>query len=140
MTLAEFIQKYVKTKVDFDKAYGCQCVDLFRQYYTDVLGIKEHTGPVEGAKDIYLNYPTMPKERKYFVRLMDSAKVKPGDIAVWGSTPTNKFGHVAIVITEINSTSLLVLEQNGFTQDGAKIVERSKTNLLGFLRAKDGNK
>ena len=32
MTLEEFVNKYIGRKVDFDGAYGAQCVDLFRQY------------------------------------------------------------------------------------------------------------
>ena len=47
MKLDEFVMKYVKTKVDFDKVYGAQCVDLFRQYCYDVLELP-HTGSVEG--------------------------------------------------------------------------------------------
>ena len=48
MTLSEFITKYDRKIVDYDGAYGAQCVDLFRQYSKDVLGIKEHTGAVRG--------------------------------------------------------------------------------------------
>ena len=59
MTLNEFVLKYRGQKVDFDKAYGAQCVDLFRQYCHDVLYIP-HTGAVQGAKDIWLNYNNMP--------------------------------------------------------------------------------
>ena len=58
MKLDEFINKYINTKVDFDNAFGAQCVDLFRQYCKDVLDIP-HTGSVDGAKDIYLNYYKM---------------------------------------------------------------------------------
>ena len=36
MKLDEFINKYINTKVDFDGAFGAQCVDLFRQYCKDV--------------------------------------------------------------------------------------------------------
>ena len=61
----EFINKYINTKVDFDNAFGAQCVDLFRQYCKDVLNIP-HTGAVEGAKDVFLNYDKLPLEQKYF--------------------------------------------------------------------------
>ena len=32
MKLDEFINKYINTKVDFNNAFGAQCVDLYRQY------------------------------------------------------------------------------------------------------------
>lgn len=136
MTIADFIKKYNGKLVDFDKAYGAQCVDLFRQYVFDVLGIIEHTGAVEGAKDLYLNYKNLLKEQKYFDRVPASQRRKLGDILVWDATPTNKYGHVAILLGE-NENGLLVFEQNGFTQDGAKIVMRSKFGLLGVLRKKE---
>ena len=59
MTLEEFVKKYNGKKVDYDNAYGAQCVDLFRQYTKECLQIKEHTGPCAtsgGAKDLFLDY------------------------------------------------------------------------------------
>ena len=134
MTFAEFVKKYNGQKVDYDKAYGAQCVDVFRQYCADVLNI-EHTGGVNGAKDLFLDYFKMSKEQKYFM-LIDEKKnptYKEGDVLVWNSTKTNQYGHVAILLA-VMSGDLLVFEQNGFTQDGAKIVLRTRENLLGALR------
>lgn len=137
MNLDEFINKYNGKPVDFDGVYGAQCVDLFRQYAKEVLCIPEHTGPVEGAKDLYKNYKNMPKEQLYFDRVPASQKLKCGDVVVYDSTPTNKYGHVAILLGDTGE-GLLVFEQNGFTQDGAKIVLRSRYNLLGALRRNNG--
>ena len=63
------------------------CVDVFRQYCADVLNI-EHTGGVNGAKDLFLDYFKMPKEQKYFmlVKDKDGVKYKEGDILVWNAT------------------------------------------------------
>ena len=137
MKVEEFVKKYNGVKVDFDKKYGYQCVDLFRQFVKEALGIPEHTGPCSttgGAKDLFLDYPKMPLEKKYFERLKKRGNV-PGDVLIWDSTETNKFGHVAIYLGEINN-DYIVFEQDGFKQDGAKINLRSKKNLLGFLRKK----
>ena len=49
MKIEEFINKYLNKIVDFDGAFGAQCVDVFRQYCKDVLEIP-HTGAVEGAR------------------------------------------------------------------------------------------
>lgn len=136
MTLIEFVNEYFGKEVDFDGHYGAQCVDLFRQYYTDVLGIKEHTGAVEGAKDLVEKYYFMTKEKKYFELVKDRYSGREGDVAVWGMTATNPFGHVAIVLAR-KPKSLIVFEQNGFKQGlGARLNERPLENVIGYLRAR----
>ena len=137
MTLEEFVKKYNGKKVDYDNAYGAQCVDLFRQYAKEALGIKEHTGPCAtsgGAKDLFLDYNKMPVEKKYFFRSTQKNWI-PGDVLVWDATEKNKYGHVAIFLAKLGS-SLLVFEQNGITQAGAEIQVRSPDKLLGYLRRK----
>ena len=135
MKFEQFLTKYCGKKVDFDGAYGAQCVDLFRQYCRDVLDVP-HTGAVDGAKELYERYADLPVEKKYFTRLTKKAVPEYGYVAVWGATPTNKYGHVALVVGRLSATSLLVFEQNGFQQDGAKFVERSTANILGYLKYK----
>lgn len=135
MTLSEFITKNNGKGVDYDGVYGAQCVDLFRQYSKDVLGIKEKLEPCSssgGAKDLFLDYDKMPLMKKYFAKVR-----KPciGDIAVWGATAKNPYGHVAIVLTDLGK-DLIVFEQDGFKQDGAKISLRGCTGLLGVLRGR----
>jgi hypothetical protein len=135
MTLEEFVKKYNGKKVDYDNAYGAQCVDLFRQYTKEALGIKEHTGPCAtsgGAKDLFLDYSKMPIEKKYFIRSTQKNWI-PGDVLIWDQSPTNKYGHVAIFLAKLGN-SLLVFEQNGITQAGAEIQVRTRDNLLGYLR------
>lgn len=133
MKLEEFIKKNTGKKVDYDKRYGAQCVDLFRQYCQDVLCIP-HTGGVEGAKDLFINYEKMEKEKRYFSKITGTSFI-PGDVAIWSDSSTNKYGHVAIIVGTIND-DLIVFEQDGFKQDGAKIVLRSTDRLLGALRKK----
>ena len=137
MTLEEFVKNYNGRKVDWDKVYGPQCVDLFRQYNYDVWGIKEHTGSCAtsgGAKDLYLDYDKMPLEKKYFKRGPGRSCVA-GDVLIWNGSATNKYGHVAICLGKLGN-SLIIFEQDGFKQDGAKINVRSRDNLLGYLRKK----
>lgn len=133
MKLEEFIKKNTGKKIDYDKRYGAQCVDLFRQYCQDVLCIP-HTGGVEGAKDLLINYEKMEKEKRYFSKITGTSFI-PGDVAIWADSSTNKYGHVAIIVGTIND-DLIVFEQDGFKQDGAKIVLRSTDRLLGALRKK----
>lgn len=138
MLLDDFVKKYEGKKVDFDKKYGYQCVDLIRQYWREGLGIPEHTGPCSttgGAKDLFLDYEKMPIEKKYFTKIPKNKAFVPGDTLIWDSTETNKYGHVAIYLGKLNN-SLIVFEQNGFKQDGAKVTIRSKNHILGALRKK----
>ena len=133
----EFINKYINTKVDFDNAFGAQCVDLFRQYCKDVLNIP-HTGAVEGAKDIFLNYDKLPLEQKYFKKYSIN-NPKPADVIIWNETKTNKYGHIAIVVSSLSNNKVLVFEQDGFKQDGAKLAIRTIENTLGILRFNKGD-
>lgn len=137
MTLEEFVKKYKGKHVDFDGVYGAQCVDLFRQYAKEGLGIKEHTGPCAtsgGAKDLFLDYDKMPVEKKYFTRSKGKT-YQPGDVLIWDQSPTNKYGHVAIFLAKLGN-GLLVFEQNGITLEGAEIQLRTPDKLLGYLRKK----
>ena len=136
MSFEEFIIKYNGKKVDYDGAYGAQCVDLFRLYNREVWG-NPHTGAVDGAKDLVVNYERMPLEQRFLSLVpVDRDIVKAGDVAVWNATEVNKYGHVAIVVGVLGDESLIVFEQDGFKQDGAKLNVRSSKNLLGFLRKK----
>ena len=135
--LDDFVKRYNGKKVDFDGVYGAQCVDLFRKYCDEGLGIEEHTGPCStsgGAKDLFLDYPKMPIEKKYFYRYTNKSYIS-GDVLIWDSTEKNPYGHVAILLAKLNN-SFIVFEQNGFEQSGAKITIREKSNLLGVLRKK----
>ena len=134
MTLSQFVSNYINDKVDYDNAFGCQCVDLFRQYVLVVLGHKKHTGAVAGAKDLFLKYSELPEEQKVFDRIKTKT-AKVGDCLVWGETKTNPYGHVAICLGQ-DKENLIVFEQDGYKQNGAKVMTRKTENLLGVLRPK----
>lgn len=127
MTLTSFVKANQGHQVDYDGAYGSQCVDLAREYLDDVLGVEQFP-PVVGAYEIYekcTNLKKIPESLR--------ADYSKGDLLVWGPTDTNPYGHVAILVAVYNTFNLVVFEQNGFTQDGAKLVMRSREGLLGGL-------
>lgn len=134
MTFGEFIVKYQNAKVDFDGEDGPQCVDLYRQYCKD-MGIP-HTGSVnpDGAKALYLKFSER-KEREYFNRF-NSNLARFGDVIVWDATPTNKYGHVAIVVEAYQQDKVLVFEQDGFAKNGTQFAVRDLKSALGILRKK----
>ena len=129
MTLSEFINKYIGTKVDYDGHYGPQCVDLFRRYCEDVIGC-EHTGRVDGAKDLFHKYWDLPGEQKNFIRMASIITPMPGDVLVWDSM---SYGHVAIVVATMGD-QCIVFEQDGYTRDGAKLAAKNLNSVLGVLR------
>ena len=123
MTLKRFVVTYNGKKVDWDKAFGYQCVDLFRQYCNDVLNIPQLPA-VDGAKDIINN----PGDFK-----VSKGAYAPGDVLVYDGTPSNPYGHVCILVSLLDSDTFIVFEQNGFEQTGAKLTVRGKDGLLGGL-------
>lgn len=126
MTLTQFVKKYQGTKVDFDGAHGAQCVDLFRRYWSDVFQLPQ-LGPVDGAKDLWFAEPHGINKTSDSVL----ADYGPGDVLIWDKTKTNPYGHVAILVSVYNTRNFIVFEQDGFKQDGAKLVMRSREGLLG---------
>lgn len=133
MDTKQFVDTYYGTKIDFDSAFGAQCVDLFRQFNKDVFGFP-HTGGVDGAKDLWELYGKLPEEKKYYEQIKKEGTIPiEGDAVIFGSTPTNKYGHVAVVLWASRKI-MVVVEQNGISQDGTKVTVRDYSNVLGFLR------
>lgn len=135
MTLTTFINTYLGKKVDYkdeqfkgDKRF--ECVDLYRQYVKDVLNMPQTPalGAGGGAKDIFDKCGNLKTT-------VDSvtADYSRGDILIWNSSKTNKYGHVAILVDIYNTKYFIVLEQDGFKQDGVKLAFRSRENLRGCL-------
>lgn len=128
-----FMDKWAGKGIDFDGAFGNQCVDVFRQYCKEVLN-SPHLGPVVGAKDLYLDFDKT-KEPAWFKRIPYVSGLVPelGDFIVYGSTPTNQYGHVALVLFASEKV-VVVLEQNGQKEkDPSKVSLRTYDHCLGFL-------
>lgn len=135
MTLTQFMNTYIGTKVDYkdgnfkgDNSY--QCVDLARQYFHDVWGLEQFPalGADGGAKDIFDKCTNVNKTEDSLL-----ADYSRGDVLIWNASKTNKYGHVAILIDIYNTKYFIVLEQDGFKQDGVKLALRSRENLRGCL-------
>lgn len=96
MTLQDFIQKYNGHGVNFDGAYGNQCVDLMNQYLHDVFGIQNPISIFPGgtAYQIYEN-----ANNANFQKVANTPTGVPtaGDIIFWNTT-IGSAGHVAIFV------------------------------------------
>jgi hypothetical protein len=134
MILKQFVEQYLGKFVDYDKKFGAQCVDLYRQYCHDVLEMPDSES-VEGAKHLWMWYEETRIQKKHLQKLDNTPDFIPnvGDIVIYGD---NKFGHVAIVLFA-NVNKMIVFEQDGYAQDGAKPAMRNYNNVLGFLRLRE---
>ena len=78
--------------LDYDGAYGAQCVDLIKYYYA-------YFGQAKYARGNGCGYVsnTLPSG---WTRIKNTAEFvpEPGDIAVWG-TELSSDGHVAIILS-----------------------------------------
>jgi len=139
MNFDEFIAKYLGKKVDFDGAYGGQCVDLFRQYNKDCLGIAQPRG-VNGAADFWTNYDSDPNLKNNFDKIPNTPTGLPqkGDVMFWNKNAGGGFGHVAIYI-QGNVNSFVSLDQNWPTLDKVTKTTHDYKNVLGWMRPKGGN-
>ncbi len=130
MTLTTFIRTYLGKKVDFDGNKSYQCVDLARLYIKEVKNMPQPPalGEEGGAKDMF-------DKCGDFNTTVDSASAdySVGDILIWNSSKTNRYGHVAILVAIYNTKYFIVLEQDGFKQDEVKLTMRSRENLRGCL-------
>lgn len=137
MTTKEFIAHYLKIGgVDFDGAYGKQCVDLFRAFHRDVLGRNKQPRGVVGAKDFWANYDTDSELKDNYTKIPNTADFVPieGDVMVWSN---GTYGHIAICNGVADTNTFKSLDQNWTNNREINIVTHNYTNVFGVLRPKE---
>lgn len=136
MTLTDFIAKWNGKGIDFDKAYGDQCMDLMHQYVVEVLGLSDgRILAAPAAKDVYLNFSTI-FGNQYFDRIANTPTGVPqkGDIILWG-TGLGPYGHVAI-FRDGDINKFFSFDQNFPTGSKCHIQQHDYKGVLGWLRPK----
>ena len=111
--MLERLKWYVGKHIDFDGAYGAQCMDLtvdFMWWATD--GKYRMWGNAIDAVNERVNnygkYATVHKNTKNFLPQV-------GDIAVWTQAPAHPiYGHIGIVYGDISLESCTMLDQNWY--------------------------
>jgi hypothetical protein len=148
MTLSEFVEKYKGKPVDFDGAYGAQCVDLARQYFREVWELPKQPEGVVGAKDFYFLHNWRPIQKEFCeCTECPFGGVPPvGSVVIFNASPTNQYGHIGICV-EADKNRMMVFEQNGIEnekalkegrpQKGAYIGTWSYDRLAGWLTKKE---
>lgn len=122
-----FAAQYKGKCVDYDGAYGAQCVDLYNFYNRDIVGAQRY--PVSYAYQLWTNYDT----GKYS-KISAGSTPQKGDVAIWNSNLGGGAGHVAIVLGNVDASTINVLDQNWPTGSCTTTGNRPKANLLGYLR------
>src|SRR3972149_9463219 len=131
MTTQEFFNKWNGKLLDYDGSFGGQCVDVYRQYCKEVLGVPQ-SPPVVGAADIWTSYLS-----EYFDRIANTPEGVPikGDILIWSKNAGGGFGHVSIASVG-NTDTFTSFDQNWPVGSLCHFQAHNYTNVLGWLRAK----
>ena len=121
-------------KLDFDGAWGAQCVDYFNYYYQHLVGVSPyaHGYGVNGAKDLW-NVNTSRFD-KIANNPNDANQIpQPGDILIYNSSWGGGYGHVEMVLSA-DASGVNVSGQNmrGVT-DPVSTTRRSWGAIVGGL-------
>ena len=106
MTFDQFITKHNGKFIDYDDAYGPQCVDLCKAYMDEVLELGE-IGAIGNAKELTTNLPNLYPGK--FTVHKGLAGIQKGDIII---STSGKFGHVAIYLRTPSTGKVEVFNQN----------------------------
>lgn len=138
MTYESFKAKYINKRVDYDKVYGYQCVDLVKQYLHDVFAMR----PKAWGNAIDYWYNTNPEILKKFDKLSTSSARK-GDIVIFKGVNGNPYGHIGVADSHAGRFTVATLEQNGSTGNGSGVRNDAirvrsivKWRIAGVLRPK----
>lgn len=141
MNLPEFLNVNNGRGINFDGAFGNQCMDVYRAYLRDVLVLAQSPG-VRGAKDVWTTYHVSEFDKVLLV-----SDMRFGDIVIFKATKDNSFGHIGIFI-ERKGDIIVVFDQNfpsqGYTDKNGNFIgtgvckysNHKTTNLIGALRPK----
>jgi len=137
MTLQEFITKYKGQKIDWDKAYDGQCVDLFRQYNHEVLEINQPKGVV-GAADFWAAYDTDSVLNTNFDKIPNSETFIPieGDVAIWNKKMGGGFGHISVCTGKGDLNTFESFDQNWSKISYCELVTHTYSSFYGVFRPK----
>lgn len=146
MTFDEFRIKWNGKGIDFDGAYGDQCMDLMHQYITEVCGLTDgRILAAPEAKAVYQGYPNTFGSQ-YFDKIDNTPTGVPqkGDIIFW-KEPFGKYtddqgkvkyaGHVAIFVSG-DANKFTSFDQNFGHAYCEPINHANYDGVIGWLRFK----
>ncbi|MBS6472524.1 MAG: hypothetical protein KH377_11300 [[Eubacterium] siraeum] len=121
MKYSEFVLKNIGHKIDFDRCYGVQCVDLINQYMTDVLDIKVTYFP-PFAK----NFWNDRKKSKFLIKNFDFLRPK--------NQKNIDKEHNKVVESKLKESPCKQFKTNAYmTADSRVYSNNTKENITGFV-------
>lgn len=139
MNFDSFMNEWLGRRIDYDKVYAYQCVDLILQYIYECYGIPSG---VNGNAIDYWNNPSIPLLDKF--DKLDGSDALQGDIVVLNGLPGNADGHIGIATGNVNASDVEILEQNGADGNGSGVGGDAirtrylpRSRVAGLLRPKD---
>lgn len=111
MDFNQFRSEWTGKRIDWDRVYAFQCVDLILQYIYQCYGI--NSGVWGNAID-YWTKPSGPLLGKFYK--VHSSDAQMGDIVIFKTYGRDDYqgdGHIGIATGGLNATEVEVLEQNG---------------------------
>lgn len=101
-----FLLKYNGVYVDYDHAWGYQCMDLYQQFNHEVVGAV--TVPSATAAGVVTNYP-----KNNYVYIANGPTNFPflGDVVIWKVSNILPLGHIGVCIAA-DPLHVLSFDQN----------------------------
>lgn len=115
-TFDNWVKTFIGKKLDPDKQFGVQCVDLIKHYCRNVLEIQKSFFDTWGnAIDWYNNYGKSGnwqylKQNFSMITFKPGTKIQKGDIAVFKSK--SQYGHIAVCTGCYNTKTFTAYDQN----------------------------
>ena len=129
MTATEFYNNHIGKAVDIDKAYGVQCVDLFKAFTKENYNVWDYDCGNGLASGLWLNRKSKPYY-KYFDEVSIN-NLQDGDWCFWNTGSRDcPDSHVAMYYQD------KFLGQNQAGVKKATLINISKNGMLGALRPK----
>lgn len=117
-------ESYIGRYIDFDKAYGDQCVDLANQYCADN-GLPTFTGGA--AADMFGENP----DAFNWITNTPDAIPPAGSIVIW-NRGIGPYGHIAIVRAGSDAQTLRTVDQNWNGHPYAEAVNHNYNAVIGW--------
>lgn len=132
----DWCESKVGQGLDYDGAYGDQCVDFFNFYFEFVFGITPFAGLGSGIPDAKGLFNTSYGGFTYIRNDSTDPNLipEPGDVMIWGVMPGNEAGHVA-VCADADVRGYTVWEQNAYGKMWVTKNSRGYEDyLIGWMR------
>lgn len=95
MTPKQFVEKYIGKVIDYDKTYGPQCVDAFKQFCADV-GVPVRATPNNWADGYWYSKDALGYGN-YFTYILNPGEFTNGDWVIWAyGSKSHPSSHIAL--------------------------------------------